>query len=40
MNSVSDKSGKENQNTHFTRMFNEFFSPKIMSFMRWYGKIL
>jgi len=37
MSNVSDKSGKENQNTHF--MFNDS-PPKILSFMRWCGKIL
>ena len=33
---VSDKSCWENQNTHF--MFNNFFFPKIVPFMRWCEK--
>ena len=37
MRNVSDKSRRENQNTHF--MFNNFFLKKIASFMRWCGKI-
>jgi hypothetical protein len=36
MRNVSDKSCRENQNTHF--MFNSFF-PKIVPFMRQCGKI-
>jgi hypothetical protein len=38
MRNVSNKYCRENQNTHF--MFNNFFSPKIVPFMRQYGKIL
>ena len=35
MRNVSDDSGRENQNTHYT--FNNFF-PKIVPFMRYVGK--
>jgi len=36
MRNVSHKSRKENQNTHFR--FNNFFSSKILSFMRYVDK--
>jgi len=36
MRNVSDKSCRENQNTHF--VFSNFFS-KLVRFMRWCGKI-
>ena len=32
LRNVLDKHGTENENTHF--MFNNFFSPKIVPFMR------
>jgi hypothetical protein len=38
MKNVSDKSCRQNRNTYF--MFNNFFSSKILPFMRYCVKIL
>jgi len=39
MRNVSDKSCRENQNTHFVYINGGFLPPKIMSFMRMWKTI-